>query len=374
MKVGFIGWRGMVGSVLINRMKEEQDFKFINPIFFTTSNIGGNCPIINNSEIKLQDAKNIDNLKKCDIIITCQGSEYTKKIFPELCAIKWNGYWIDSSSALRMQDYSVIALDPININIIKNSIIEGKKVFVSGNCTVNLMLMALGGLFKENLIEWLTSMTYQAASGGGAKYMIELLQQMGILYMESKDKLNDSMSQILDIDKNISKIMKSSDMPINYFNSPLAGSLIPWIGEDLNNGISTEEYKVNSETNKILWNLNKSQYSNFKIDSLCIRIAAMRCHSQAFTIKLKKNISINNIENIIKSSNNWVKIIPNNKKISINELSPSAVSGTLNIPIGRIRKLTIGDKYISAFTVGDQLLWGAAEPLRRVMHIILNNK
>lgn len=372
MNVGLVGWRGMVGSVLMQRMQEERDFDLIEPVFFSTSNAGGEAPSFAKNETKLKDAKSVDDLKKCDVVITCQGSNYTDEIFLKLRAASWNGYWIDAAASLRMQDDAVIALDPVNLPIIKNALTKGKKDFIGGNCTVSLMLMALSGLFRENLVEWMTAMTYQAASGAGAQNMRELLRQIGILHDAAKKDLANPSSAILDIDRSVFAAMNSERMPTNHFSVPLAGSLIPWIGQDLGDGMSKEEWKASAETNKILGKPAAGQLGSIPIDGLCIRIGAMRCHSQAFTIKLTKDVPLNEVHDILASANNWVKVIPNEREASIRGLSPAAVSGTLSIPIGRLRKLAMGEKYLSAFTVGDQLLWGAAEPLRCMLRILLD--
>jgi aspartate-semialdehyde dehydrogenase len=369
-RVGFVGWRGMVGSVLMNRMVEESDFSLIEePVFFTTSQPNQPGPDFGKGSSPLQDAFDLKQLKLMDVILTCQGSDYTKKIFKELRNNGWNGYWIDAASNLRMNDDSTIVLDPINNDLIKKSLSEGKKDFIGGNCTISCMLMGIGGLFKENLVEWMTSMTYQAASGGGAKHMRELISQMGSLNTRVKKLLDDPSSEILQIDRLIYDEMNSEKFPKDHFGVPLAGSLIPWIDSPMDNGQSREEWKAISETNKILGTDN----SPIPIDGTCVRIGAMRSHSAALTIKLKKNVPIDEIENIISEGTTWSKVIPNEKEITIKELSPAKVSGSLNIPVGRIRKLNIGDEYLNAFTVGDQLLWGAAEPLRRMLKIIINN-
>ncbi|ANZ22804.1 aspartate-semialdehyde dehydrogenase [Buchnera aphidicola (Diuraphis noxia)] len=364
--VGFIGWRGMVGSVLMKRMKEENDFLNIRAIFFSTSQSGQAIPSIKNvSNKELQDAYNLELLKEMDIIITCQGSSYTENIYPKLRKTGWSGYWIDASSSLRMHNDSIIVLDPVNSKLIYKSINQGIKTFVGGNCTVSLMLMSLGGLFATELIEWISVSTYQAASGAGARHIIELLKQMGMLYnICSKDLFNDS--SILDIEHKVTEVSRSPNFPIDYFSAPLAGSLIPWIDKKMSNGQSREEWKGQSETNKIL-GLNNQVI----IDGLCVRISSLRCHSQSFLIKLKKDLSLDMIKDILKNHNDWIDIIANNPKDTISKLTPSAVTGTLNIPLGRLRKLNMGKRYLSAFTVGDQLLWGAAEPLRRMLNILI---
>ncbi|MFT8229912.1 MAG: aspartate-semialdehyde dehydrogenase [Enterobacterales bacterium] len=359
--VGFIGWRGMVGSVLIQRMIEERDFDFINPTFFSTS-IYGKTFIINNYYYYIQNSNNLEILNSLDIIITCQGENYTKKIYFKLRSIGWNGYWIDASSYLRMNNDSIIVLDPVNQHIIEQGLNKGIKTFVGGNCTVSLMLMSLGGLFAKNLVEWVSVSTYQAASGGGAKHMYELLMQISFLYNKIDKLLKDPKFSILKIEQIITSITKNKNFPTDNFGAPLFCSLLPWIDKKLKNGQSKEEWKGQAETNKIL-NSRKTIF----IDGLCIRVGSLRCHSQAFTLKLNKDISINEIEYILKSYNDWIIVVPNDKESSINHLTPTAVTSTLKIPVGRIRKLNMGRKYISAFTVGDQLLWGAAEPLRRML-------
>ena len=369
-RVGIVGWRGLVGSVLINRMIEEKDFEnIVDTIFFSTSQVGEDAPDIGKGSSKLQDAKNIAELKKMDVILTCQGSDYTKEIFKKLKSSGWGGYWIDAASYLRMENSSTIILDPINKNIILDALKDGKKEFIGGNCTISCMLMGIGGLFKENLIEWATSMTYQAASGGGAQHMIELLTQMGRLNNSVKNLLEDPSSRILEIDKLVQSEMSTKTFPTNSFEAPLAGSLIPWIDVKLDNGQSREEWKAFAETNKILGNEDKP----IPIDGTCVRIGSMRSHSAALTIKLRKNISINEIENIIEETSEWTQVVKNEKISTIKELSPASVSGTLKVPVGRIRKLNIGQHYLNVFTIGDQLLWGAAEPLRRMLKIVLHH-
>jgi aspartate-semialdehyde dehydrogenase len=368
-KVGLVGWRGMVGSVLMQRMQEEKDFDLIDPVFFSTSQAGEAGPDYAGNENILQDANDITALTAMDIIITCQGGDYTKSVFPKLRESGWEGYWIDAASALRMQENSVIVLDPVNRSVIDRAISDGVKDFVGGNCTVSLMLMALGGLFEKDLVEWVSPMTYQAASGAGAKNMRELISQMGIIKESVSDLLDNPASAILDIDKKVSDTIASDALPTANFGVPLAGSLIPWIDTQLDSGQSREEWKAEVETNKILG----TQSAPIPVDGICVRIGAMRCHSQAMTIKLKKDIPVSEIESILASANDWVKVIPNNKEETITELSPAKVTGTLSVPVGRIRKLTMGGEYISAFTVGDQLLWGAAEPLRRMLRILLED-
>lgn len=366
-KLGLVGWRGMVGSVLMQRMREEQDFDQVEPVFFTTSQAGKAAPNVGKGESLLKDANDISELEKMDIIITCQGGDYTKSVFSKLRDTGWEGYWIDAASSLRMEEDSVIVLDPVNRHVIDAALEAGTKNYIGGNCTVSLMLIALGGLFQEGLIEWVSPMTYQAASGSGAKNMRELISQMGDVYKTVEAPLADPASAILEIDRNIAERLRSDDFPTDHFGVPLAGSLIPWIDTQLPSGQSREEWKAGAETNKILGIEN----SPIPIDGLCVRIGAMRCHSQALTIKLTKDISVEEIEAKLAAANDWVKVIPNDREQSIEELTPTKVTGTLSVPIGRIRKLTMGPEYISAFTVGDQLLWGAAEPLRRMLRILL---
>ncbi|WP_206957202.1 aspartate-semialdehyde dehydrogenase [Trinickia acidisoli] len=371
MNVGLVGWRGMVGSVLMQRMQQEGDFDLIEPVFFSTSNVGGNAPSFAKNETKLKDATSIDDLKKCDVVITCQGGDYTNEVFPKLRAAGWKGYWIDAASSLRMSDDAVIILDPVNLGVIKEALVAGTKNFIGGNCTVSLMLMALGGLFNENLVDWMTAMTYQAASGAGAQNMRELLSQMGTLHSAVKEQLADPASAILDIDRRVLETMNADAMPTQHFGVPLAGSLIPWIDKDLGNGMSKEEWKGGAEANKILGKPAMGQPGSVPVDGLCVRIGAMRCHSQAMTIKLKKDVPLDEINGILAAANDWVKVVPNEREASMRELSPAVVTGTLSVPVGRLRKLAMGGEYLSAFTVGDQLLWGAAEPLRRMLRILL---
>jgi aspartate-semialdehyde dehydrogenase len=361
----------MVGSVLMQRMQEERDFDLIEPVFFSTSNAGGHAPSFAKNETKLKDASNVDELKKCDAIITCQGGDYTNEIYPKLRAAGWKGYWIDAASALRMKDDAVIILDPVNLDVIRHSLAKGGRDFIGGNCTVSLMLMALGGLFRENLIEWMTAMTYQAASGAGAQNMRELLSQMGTLHGAVQQQLADPASAILDIDRRVLSAMNGDAMPTQHFGVPLAGSLIPWIDKDLGNGMSKEEWKGGAETNKILGKPAMGEPGSIPVDGLCVRIGAMRCHSQALTIKLTKDVPLDEIDGMLASANDWVKVVPNEREVSMRELSPAKVTGTLSVPVGRLRKLAMGGEYLSAFTVGDQLLWGAAEPLRRMLRILL---
>ena len=367
-KVGFVGWRGMVGSVLMARMQAEVDFAHVDPVFFTTSNVGGKGP--DESKEPLKDAKSITELKQMDVIVTCQGGDYTNEIFPKLRAAGWDGYWIDAASALRMKNDAVIILDPVNLQVIKDALARGVKNYIGGNCTVSLMLMALHGLFREGLVEWMTAMTYQAASGAGAQNMRELIAQMGAAHASVGALLADPASAILEIDRRVAQTLRSDALPKEHFGVALAGSLIPWIDKEMDNGQSREEWKGQAEGNKILGRENRP----IPIDGLCVRIGAMRCHSQALTIKLTRDLPLAEIEAILASANAWVKVIPNRREASIRELTPAAVTGSLSVPVGRLRKLNMGGKYLSAFTVGDQLLWGAAEPLRRMLRILLDEK
>lgn len=363
--VGFVGWRGMVGSVLMQRMVEERDFDSIHPVFFSTSQTGQLAPAFTGKSGVLQDANDIDALAALDIIVTCQSGDYTSAVYPTLRARGWQGYWIDAASTLRMDDSAVIILDPVNKAHIINSLDKGIKTFVGGNCTVSLMLMSLGGLFAEDLIDWVSVATYQAASGGGARHMRELLTQMGMLHGVVAKELEDPHSSILDIERKVAQKSRDGSLPTDNFGVPLAGSLIPWIDKQLENGQSREEWKGQAETNKIL-----ARQQIIPVDGLCVRIGSLRCHSQAFTLKLKKGIAVSEIEKILAAHNEWVKVIPNDRELSMKELTPAAVTGTLSTPVGRLRKLNMGDDFLSAFTVGDQLLWGAAEPLRRMLNIV----
>ena len=367
MKVGLIGWRGMVGSVLMGRMKEERDFDHIDPVFFTTSNVGGKGPDIGREVPPLKDANSIDELKLCDTIITCQGGDYTKEVYPKLRAAGWNGYWIDAASTLRMKDEAIIILDPVNGQVIRDGIANGVKTYVGGNCTVSLMLMAMGGLFDAGLVEWVSPMTYQAASGAGARNMRELIRQMGAVHAEVADLLDDPASAILEIDRKVADFIRSDRYPVDAWPVPLAGNLIPWIDVALESGQSKEEWKAQVEANKIMRRSDKP----IPIDGLCVRVGAMRCHSQALTIKLTRDVPLADINSLIAAHNQWVKVVPNDRELTMRELTPAAVTGTLTVPIGRMRKLTMGPEYLTAFTVGDQLLWGAAEPLRRMLRILL---
>ncbi len=375
LKVGLIGWRGMVGSVLMQRMREENDFAHVEAFFFTTSNVGGAAPA-EAGGAPLRDAKDIAALKAMDVILTCQGGDFTTEIYAPLRQSGWNGYWIDAAKTLRMNDDAVIILDPVNMPVIKNALAKGVKDYIGGNCTVSCMLMGLAGLFKHDLIEWMTCMTYQAASGGGATHMRELLTQFGTLNAEVKALLDDPHSAILEIDRKL--LAKQHSLPVDeikHFGVPLAGNLIPWIDRDMapmgTVGMSLEEWKGMAETNKILGRGPSFDTPATPIDSLCVRVGAMRCHSQALTIKLKQDIPLDEIEAMLTEANQWVKVIPNTREASMHQLTPAAVTGKMHIPVGRLRKLAMGPEYLSAFTVGDQLLWGAAEPLRRMLRIIV---
>jgi len=367
MKVGMVGWRGMVGSVLMQRMREENDFALIEPVFFTTSNVGGDAPLGGG---RLLDAMSVSELAKMDTIVTCQGGDYTTEIHPKLRAAGWKGYWIDAASTLRMKDDSVIILDPLNRHVIERALAGHAKDFIGGNCTVSLMMLALNGLLREGLVEWISAMTYQAASGAGAQNMRELLGQMGAAHASVADLLADPGSPILEIDRRLAAAMRGSSFPTEHFGVPLAGSLIPWIDKDLGDGTSREEWKGDAECNKIL-GLPASGEGHIPVESICVRVGAMRSHSQALTIKLNKDVPLAEVEAMISTANEWVRLVPNTREASIRDLTPTAVTGTLHVPIGRLRKLSMGPQYLSAFTVGDQLLWGAAEPLRRMLRILL---
>ena len=381
--VGLVGWRGMVGSVLMERMQTEGDFELIEPLFFSTSNSGGKAPALAKNETTLQDAFNIEALKRCEIIITAQGGDYTSEVFPKLRAAGWKGHWIDAASTLRMDKDAVIILDPVNLPVIQKALAAGGKNWVGGNCTVSCMLMGVGALYKAGLVEWMSTQTYQAASGGGAQHMRELLTQYGTLNAEVKALLDDPKSSILEIDRLVAAKQRSlSATETANFGVPLGGSLIPWIDKDLGIGksqdepgwgLSKEEWKGMAETNKILGQGEGFGSAAVPVDGFCVRIGAMRCHSQALTFKLKKNVPVADIEAMIAADNQWVKLVPNTREASIRDLTPVAVTGTMTIPVGRVRKLAMGADYVGAFTVGDQLLWGAAEPLRRMLRILLKN-
>ncbi|HEX8010138.1 MAG TPA: aspartate-semialdehyde dehydrogenase [Casimicrobiaceae bacterium] len=368
LKVGIVGWRGMVGSVLMQRMLAENDFALIEPAFFTTSNVGGEPPAVGKRVAALKDAHDLVALEGNDVIVTCQGSDYTTEVYAKLRATGWDGYWVDAAKTLRMHDDALIVLDPVNRPLIDAALERGVKNYIGGNCTVSLMMMALAGLFRHDLIEWMTCMTYQAASGAGAQTMRELLQQMGEAHLAAKSLLDDPASAILDIDREVAGILRADRFPTENTGVPLAGSLIPWIDKDLGNGMSLEEWKGGAETNKIL---GRGATYAIPVESLCVRIGAMRCHSQALTIKLKRDVALPDIERILAEGNAWVRVVPNTRAASIERLTPAAVTGSLEVPVGRLRKLAIGPEYLGAFTVGDQLLWGAAEPLRRMLRILL---
>ncbi|GAA5181036.1 aspartate-semialdehyde dehydrogenase [Niveibacterium umoris] len=365
MRVGFVGWRGMVGSVLMQRMREEKDFELIEPVFFTTSNVGGKGPDVGRELPPLKDASSVDELKGMDVIITCQGGDYTTDVYPKLRAAGWDGYWIDAASTMRMDDDAVIILDPVNRNVIDAALAKGVKNYIGGNCTNSILLMGVGGLFRDGLVEWVSSMTYQAASGGGANHMRELLKGMGVVHGAVADELATPSSAILEIDRKVAKAIRE-DVPTEFFGAPLAGGLIPWIDKQVDNGQSKEEWKGQAEVNKIL-----GTASTIPVDGLCVRIGAMRCHSLALTLKLKKDLPLAEIESIIKSGNQWVKWVPNDREVSVKELTPASITGGLEVGVGRVRKLNMGPEYVSAFVIGDQLLWGAAEPLRRMLRILL---
>ncbi|MGB5063598.1 MAG: aspartate-semialdehyde dehydrogenase [Candidatus Competibacter sp.] len=366
-RVGLVGWRGMVGSVLMDRMVAENDFALIDPVFFTTSNVGGQGPAIGKDIPVLKDARSIADLQALDVVVTCQGGDYTHEIYPQLRAAGWNGHWIDAASALRMKDDAVIILDPVNRTVIEGALARGVKDYIGGNCTVSLMLMGLGGLFAHGLVEWMSAMTYQAASGAGAQNMRELIQQMGAVHAAVADRLEQPASAILEIDRIVAAALRSGDFPTASFGVPLAGSLIPWIDKQLDNGQSREEWKGQAETNKILGRADHP----IPIDGICVRVGVMRCHSQALTIKLTRDVPLDELVEMIGAANDWVKVVPNERELSMRELTPAAVTGTLAVPVGRLRKLNMGSQYLGAFTCGDQLLWGAAEPLRRMLRILL---
>jgi aspartate-semialdehyde dehydrogenase len=367
--VGIIGWRGMVGSVLVERMRAERDFDRIAPTFFSTSQAGGQGPDIGRATGPVADAHSIDALAKMDILISCQGGDYTNAMFPKLRAAGWDGYWIDAASALRMQPDAVIVLDPVNREVIDAALAKGIKNYIGGNCTVSLMLMAMGGLFRAGLVEWMTAMTYQAASGAGAANMRELVAQMGAVHAVAKPLLDNPSSAILELDRVVADALRRGALPAEHFGHPLAGSLLPWIDKDLGNGQSREEWKGMAETNKILGR----EANPIPVDGVCVRIGAMRCHSQALTVKLKRDLPLPEIEQLLAKANDWVRVVPNRREASLQELTPTAVTGTLTVPVGRLRKLPMGGEYLAAFTVGDQLLWGAAEPLRRMLRIVLES-
>jgi aspartate-semialdehyde dehydrogenase len=367
-KVGFVGWRGMVGSVLMQRMHAERDFALVEPVFFSTSQVGAIGPFIGKETAPLKDARSVAELAAMDIVVSCQGGDYTNEIHPKLRAAGWKGHWIDAASALRMKNDAVIILDPVNRAVIDRAVAKGVRDYIGGNCTVSLMLMAMHGLFEAGLVEWLTAMTYQAASGAGAEHMRELVRQMGFTHAAAKSLLDDPASAILEVDRAVGGALRSDTLPKQHFGQALAGSLIPWIDTDLGNGQSREEWKAQAEGNKILGR----ETDPVPIDGICVRVGAMRCHSQALTVKLTRDVPLAEIERILARANDWVRVVPNEKEASLRELTPAAVSGKLEVPIGRLRKLPMGPEYLAAFTVGDQLLWGAAEPLRRMLRIIVD--
>ncbi|MSP97438.1 MAG: aspartate-semialdehyde dehydrogenase [Betaproteobacteria bacterium] len=370
LRVGIVGWRGMVGSVLVKRMREEKDFDHIEPVFFSTSRAGGKGPSIGRDTEPVKDANAIDELKALPVVITCQGGDYSNEIHPRLRQAGWKGYWIDAASALRMRDDAVIVLDPVNMPLIEAAVGKGVKDYIGGNCTVSLMMMGLDGLFKRDLVEWMTSMTYQAASGAGAASMRELAAQMAHVGDEARGLLDDPASSALEIDASVTHSLRNGGLPKDHIGYALAASLLPWIDKDMGDGQSREEWKGQAETNKILGRREQP----ILVDGICVRVGAMRCHSQALTIKLRKNLPIDEIEGILAEANDWVKVVPNRREESLAELTPAAVSGKLSVPIGRLRKMPMGGEYLCAFTVGDQLLWGAAEPLRRMLRILLDQQ
>jgi aspartate-semialdehyde dehydrogenase len=371
---GLVGWRGMVGSVLMDRMQAEGDFAHIEPVFFSTSNAGGAAPSMAKNEAKLKDAFDIEALRRCEIIVTAQGGDYTSEVYPKLRAAGWTGHWIDAASTLRMKDDAVIVLDPVNLPVIKDALARGGRNWIGGNCTVSCMLMGVGALYKAGLVEWMNTMTYQAASGGGAQHMRELLTQFGTLNAEVKALLDDPKSAILEIDRRIAAKQRDlSEAETANFGVPLGGSLIPWIDKDLGNGVSREEWKGGAETNKILGQGEGFGTAAVPVDGFCVRVGAMRCHSQALLFKLKKDVPLADVEAMIAADNAWVKLVPNTREASMQELTPVAVTGTLGIPVGRLRKMAMGPEYLGAFTIGDQLLWGAAEPLRRMLRILVES-
>jgi aspartate-semialdehyde dehydrogenase len=373
LRVGIVGWRGMVGSVLVQRMREERDFDHIEPLFFSTSQAGGKGPALGKPAEPVKNAMDLAELKKLPVIISCQGGDYTNAVHPKLRREGWNGYWIDAASALRMKDDALIILDPVNMPLIEKAMSEGVKDYAGGNCTVSLMLMGMAGLFQRDEIEWMTSMTYQAASGAGAANMRELVEQMAKIGESAQRLLADPACAILDIDRTVTETLRSAQLPRDNFGFPLAASLLPWIDSDLGNGQSREEWKGQAETNKILGRSRHNGGSAIPVDGVCVRVGAMRCHSQALTIKLRRPLPLDEIEGMLAEANDWVKVVPNRREETLAELTPAAVTGKLSIPVGRLRKLPMGEHYLAAFTVGDQLLWGAAEPLRRMLRILLDS-
>jgi aspartate-semialdehyde dehydrogenase len=368
LRVGIVGWRGMVGSVLVQRMREERDFDHVEPVFFSTSQAGGKGPAIGKSTEAVKDAMDVGELKKLPVIISCQGGDYTNDIYPRLRREGWKGYWIDAASALRMQDDAVIILDPVNMPMIKDAVAKGGKSFIGSNCTVGLMLMGMAGLFQRDEVEWATCMTYQAASGAGAAAMRELVAQMAALGDRARALVDDPGAAILELERTVTESMRSRDLPTGDIGYPLAGSLLPWIDKDLGNGQSREEWKAQAEANKILGRNGNA----IPVDGICVRVGAMRCHSQALTIKLRRPLPMDEVEGMLADAHDWVKVVPNRRDETLAELTPAAVTGKLSVPVGRLRKLPMGDDYLAAFTVGDQLLWGAAEPLRRMLRILLD--
>ena len=368
-RVGFVGWRGMVGSVLMQRMHTERDFALIEPVFFSTSQVGALGPFIGKETAPLKDARSVKELSVMDIIVSCQGGEYTSEVFPKLRASGWKGYWIDAASALRMKDDAVIILDPVNMHVIKDALAKGVRNYIGGNCTVSLMLMGMHGLFEADMVEWMTSMTYQAASGAGAEHMRELVQQMGFVHGSTRPMLEDPACAILEVDRAVTSALRNGSFPSEHFGYPLAGSLLAWIDKDLGDGQSREEWKSQAEGNKILGR----ETDPIPMDGICVRIGAMRCHSQALTVKLKRDLPLDEITHLLAEANDWVRVVPNEREATLRDLTPASVSGTLQVPIGRLRKPVLGKEgaYLTAFTVGDQLLWGAAEPLRRMLRILL---
>jgi aspartate-semialdehyde dehydrogenase len=372
MKVGFVGWRGMVGSVLMERMASERDFELFASRFFSTSNRGAAAPAVPGGEARLHDAHDLAALAECDALVTCQGGDYTSEVHPRLRAAGWNGYWIDAASSLRMNDNAIIVLDPVNLEVIRSGLARGVRDYIGGNCTVSLMLLAIDGLLKAGLVEWVTSMTYQAASGAGAQNMRELLQQMGYVFDAVRDRLADPASAILDIDQAVSQALRSEGLPQEHFGTALAGNVIAWVDRDLGNGVSREEWKGGAEANKILGRPAMGRPGSLIVEGICVRVGSMRCHSQALTMKLSRDVPLPEIESLLAGANRWVEVVPNRREDTIRTLAPAWVSGRLQIPIGRLRKLAMGGEYVSAFTVGDQLLWGAAEPLRRMLRLLID--
>ena len=370
--VGLVGWRGMVGSVLMDRMRTEDDFSLIEPVFFSTSNVGGAAPAMAKNETVLQDAYDLKALGRCDIIISAQGGDYTTAVFAPLRQAGWKGHWIDAASTLRMSPDALIVLDPVNLPVIQDGLSKGVRNWIGGNCTVSCMLMGVGALYKAGLVEWMSTMTYQAASGGGAQHMREMLTQYGALHAQVRDLLDDPHSAILEIDRQVTQRQRDlSGAEVEHFGVPLGGSLIPWIDKDLGQGVSKEEWKGMAETNKILGQGEAFGSAPVPVDGFCVRVGAMRCHSQALTFKLKKTVSSADLEALIAADNAWVQVVPNTREATLQHLTPVAVTGTMTIPVGRIRPLAMGPQYVGAFTIGDQLLWGAAEPLRRMLRILL---